>query len=98
MLVVSLLVCSILVVLEGNGLNLAFDYVVIVYVLVTIIALVFSLVQAGNKSTIEERLDIDNRRFVFTKRPKVSTKDWKQMFEGSFDMYERRNFVPVRSA
>ena len=84
--------------LEGNGLNLAFDYVAIVYVIVTIIALVFSLVQAGNKSTIEERLDIDNRRFVFKKRPKVFTKDWKQMFEGSCDLYERRRLVPVSSA
>ncbi|RYH20285.1 hypothetical protein EON65_23895 [archaeon] len=96
MLVIFLLACSILVLLEVDSFNVAFDFVIVVYTIAAFATVVAAIVQANKKPTLEESLDIDNRHFIFTKKPKVSALDWKQMFEGSFVMYERRNFVPVR--
>lgn len=97
MVIIFLLVCSILVLLEVNSFNAVFDYIIVVYAIGAAVSVISTIAQGRKKITLEESLDVDNRHFVFTKKPKVSALDWKQMFEGSFAMYERRNFVPVRT-
>lgn len=91
-LVAGLFFMSLMMLMDLNTFNRAFDFVVPLYSFLALLALAYFF-----KLKRFEHLEdtVDHRYFQFKKKSRMENLTWKQKFFGEFVKTERKNFAEV---